>query len=346
MSSTSAYLRFSCRKLTSHPQSCIMSIMGRISLSACLLFFLLFARQTCAEQSRITVVNEWNTGFTAKFTFRLQSKVTDGWIITLTFSKPALKLQTWIGDIKSVSPDRKRYVITNKPWQKQLNAGYELSTEIVLTKPVANSPAPGGVALFQRLGAGAGGGAGGGNAGGGGGGHTGGGGGVIAKPTAPPAPGPFNYNEVLRKSILFYEAQRAGRLPATNRIPWRKSATLRDGADVGVDLSGGWFDAGDFVKFGFPMASSVTVLTWGLLKYKEAYIAAGELKSMLDCIKWPLDYFMKAHTSKFELYVQVRTRHFNFLRRVEWIASSTRELLKGISPKFGEHDICCKDYMV
>lgn len=323
-----------------------MSIMGRISLSACLLFFLLFARHTCAEQSRITVVNEWNTGFTAKFTFRLQSKVTDGWIITLTFSKPALKLQTWIGDIKSVSPDRKRYVITNKPWQKQLNAGYELSTEIVLTKPVANSPALGGVALFQRLGAGAGGGAGGGNAGGGGGGHTGGGGGVIAKPTAPPVPGPFNYNEVLRKSILFYEAQRAGRLPATNRIPWRKSATLRDGADVGVDLSGGWFDAGDFVKFGFPMASSVTVLTWGLLKYKEAYIAAGELKSMLDCIKWPLDYFMKAHTSKFELYVQVRTRHFNFLRRVEWIASSTRELLKGISPKFGEHDICCKDYMV
>ena len=146
-----------------------MSIMGRISLSACLLFFLLFARHTCAEQSRITVVNEWNTGFTAKFTFRLQSKVTDGWIITLTFSKPALKLQTWIGDIKSVSPDRKRYVITNKPWQKQLNAGYELSTEIVLTKPVANSPALGGVALFQRLGAGAGGGAGGGNAGGGGG---------------------------------------------------------------------------------------------------------------------------------------------------------------------------------
>ncbi|RMX51380.1 hypothetical protein pdam_00011347, partial [Pocillopora damicornis] len=275
------------------------------SVAACLLFFLLFARHTCAEQSRITVVNEWNTGFTAKFTFRLQSKVTDGWIITLTFSKPALKLQTWIGDIKSVSPDRKRYVITNKPWQKQLNAGYELSTEIVLTKPVANSPAPGGVALFQRLGAGAGGGAGGGNTGGGGGGHTGGGGGVIAKPTAPPAPGPFNYNEVLRKSILFYEAQRAGRLPATNRIPWRKSATLRDGADVGVDLSGGWFDAGDFVKFGFPMASSVTVLTWGLLKYKEAYIAAGELKSMLDCIKWPLDYFMKAHTSKFELYVQV-----------------------------------------
>lgn len=306
--------------------------MGNISVltASLMVCFLFCARHASTEQSRITVVNEWNTGFSAKFGFRLQSQVTNGWVITLTFSKPALKLQTWVGDIKSVSPDRKRYVIVNKPWQKQLNAGYELSTEVVLTKPVADSPAPTGVAMFQRLGPGAGGntggGGGGGNTGGGGGGHTGGGGGhtggggggqtgggggVKPRPTVPPAPGPYNYNEVLRKSILFYEAQRAGRLPATNRIPWRKSATLRDGGDVGVDLSGGWYDAGDFVKFGFPMASSVTVLTWGLLNYKDAYVAAGELKNMLDSIKWPLDYFMKAHPSKFELYVQVRTEiHF------------------------------------
>lgn len=211
--------------------------MGYISvLSAPLLCFLILARYACAEQSRTTVVNEWNTGFTAKFGFRLQSQVTNGCLITLTFSKPALKLQTWIGDIKSVSPDRRRYVITNKPWQQQLDAGYELTTDVVLTKPVADSPAPTGVAVFQRLGPGAGG-----TTGGGGGGNTGGGG-AKPTPTVPPAPGPYNYNEVLRKSILFYEAQRAGRLPATNRVPWRKSATLRDGAGTGVDLSDGWYD--------------------------------------------------------------------------------------------------------
>ena len=272
---------------------------------------LLYANHACAEQSRLTVVNEWNTGFTASFGFKLQSKVTNGWVIILTFSKPALKLQTWVGDIKSVSSDRKRYVITNKPWQKELSAGYLLKTDVVLTKAVTDSPAPSGVAVFQRLGSGAGGNTGGGGgAGGGEGGNTGGGGGgggvIQPKPTVPPAPGPYNYNEVLRKSILFYEAQRAGRLPATNRIPWRGSATLRDGAGVGVDLSGGWYDAGDFVKFGLPMAYSVTVLTWGLLRYNDAYVAAGELKNMLDCIKWPLDYFMKAHTSKYEFYAQVR----------------------------------------
>ena len=292
--------------------------MGHVSFfSASLLWFLIYAHHGCAEQSGVTVVNEWNTGFTARFGFRLQSKVTNGWVITLTFSKPALKLQTWIGDIKSKSADSKRYVITNKPWQKQLNAGYELSTEIVLTKAAPYTPAPAGVAVFQRLGPGGGGNSGGGgntgNGGNSGGGeNTGGHGGSSGgrpKPSVPPAPGPYNYNEVLRKSILFYEAQRAGRLPATNRIPWRKSATLRDGANVGVDLSGGWYDAGDFVKFGLPMAYSVTVLTWGLIKYQDAYIAAGELKNMLDCIKWPLNYFMKAHPSKYQFYAQVR-RYF------------------------------------
>lgn len=118
--------------------------MGYISVfSASFLCLLLYAHHACAEQSRLTVVNEWNTGFTASFGFKLQSQVTNGWVIILTFSKPAPKLQTRFGDIlKSVSPDRKRYVITNKPWQKQLNAGYELKTDIVLTKAVSYTPAP------------------------------------------------------------------------------------------------------------------------------------------------------------------------------------------------------------
>lgn len=34
--------------------------------------------------------------------------------------------------------------------------------------------------------------------------------------------------------------------------------------------------AGDHVKFGYPMASAVTVLAWGAVEYGDAYIAAGE----------------------------------------------------------------------
>jgi len=43
-------------------------------------------------------------------------------------------------------------------------------------------------------------------------------------------------------SILFYEAQRSGKAPLNNRIPWRGSAGLKDGCDVEKDLTGGFYD--------------------------------------------------------------------------------------------------------
>ena len=36
------------------------------------------------------------------------------------------------------------------------------------------------------------------------------------------------------------------------------------------------FSAGDFVKFGFPMASSVTMLAWGGISYQQGYSEAGK----------------------------------------------------------------------
>jgi hypothetical protein len=40
--------------------------------------------------------------------------------------------------------------------------------------------------------------------------------------------------------------------------------------------------AGDNVKFGFPMSASVTLLGWGLLKFKDAYVASEQLGEMYD----------------------------------------------------------------
>ncbi|XP_048582488.1 endoglucanase A isoform X2 [Nematostella vectensis] len=119
----------------------------------------------------------------------------------------------------------------------------------------------------------------------------------------------YDYDLVLHKSILFYEAQRSGKLPSTNRISWRGDSALGDHGDNGEDLTGGWYDAGDYVKFGFPMASSATVLAWGLVEYRDAYQAAGELDNALNSIKWATDYFIKAHTKKFEFYGQVGDGH-------------------------------------
>lgn len=44
------------------------------------------------------------------------------------------------------------------------------------------------------------------------------------------------------KSIMFYEAQRSGKLPADNRISWRGDSSLLDQGDNGEDLTGGWYD--------------------------------------------------------------------------------------------------------
>ena len=63
--------------------------------------------------------------------------------------------------------------------------------------------------------------------------------------------------------------------------------------------------AGDNVKFGFPMAASTTLLEWGLLKYKDAYKASGQLDKMYDCVRWPLEWLLKCHTGDDELYIQV-----------------------------------------
>ena len=77
------------------------------------------------------------------------------------------------------------------------------------------------------------------------------------------------------------------------------------GKDVGVDLTGGYYDAGDNVKFNFPGASAMTLLAWSGVEFADAYEKAGQLKYLYEAVKWGTDYFIKCHTKKDELYAQV-----------------------------------------
>jgi endoglucanase len=127
---------------------------------------------------------------------------------------------------------------------------------------------------------------------------------VVVPAGAAAAPA-YSYGEALQKSLLFYEAQVAGRKPAWNRVSWRGDSALRDGADVGLDLTGGWFDAGDHVKFGLPMAFTTTMLAWGAVENRAAYASSGQLTHLLNNLRVPNDYFIKAHPAPNVLYGQV-----------------------------------------
>nr|AMH40391.1 glycoside hydrolase family 9 [Sipyloidea sipylus] len=115
----------------------------------------------------------------------------------------------------------------------------------------------------------------------------------------------YDYKTVLQKSLLFYEAQRSGKLPADQKVKWRADSALNDKGRNGEDLTGGYYDAGDYVKFGFPMAFTATVLSWNILDHEKAYTKAGVLEDGRKAIKWATDYLIKCHVGDNQLYGQV-----------------------------------------
>ena len=49
--------------------------------------------------------------------------------------------------------------------------------------------------------------------------------------------------------------------------------------------SGGYYDAGDYVKFGFPLAFSLTLLSWGGLEFTAGYEDAGVMNDLEDAVR-------------------------------------------------------------
>ncbi|KAG5123841.1 hypothetical protein JHK82_030578 [Glycine max] len=119
------------------------------------------------------------------------------------------------------------------------------------------------------------------------------------------APSGFNYGDALDNSLMFFEAQRSGKLPLQQRVKWRGDSGLQDGFQQRVDLVGGYYDAGDHVKFGLPMAYSVTMLAWGAIEFNKEITDLNQMGHALWAIKWGTDYFIKAHTQPNVLWGQV-----------------------------------------
>ncbi|KMZ61213.1 hypothetical protein ZOSMA_543G00010 [Zostera marina] len=126
----------------------------------------------------------------------------------------------------------------------------------------------------------------------------------------PPTLGPQDivtkkrYSEALSVALKFFDVQKSGKL-INDMIPWRGDSALNDGKYEMLDLSKGMYDAGDHVKFGFPMAFTATVLSWAILEYHSNMILVGELINTRDALKWITDYLVNANPRKNVLYVQV-----------------------------------------
>ncbi|OWF45592.1 uncharacterized protein LOC110456820 [Mizuhopecten yessoensis] len=233
----------------------------------------------------LTNIHDWGTRFEGMFQFPIDEEVY-GWEIKVHFNYPViLHLGEHKTTIYSTSADKRTFVLVNILSQGIMHANGTLSMTITGQYNRSTSDPPiAATATFVNLI------------------HDEQ---VVASSPAAVASEKYNYAEVLEKSILFYEAQRSGKLPPTNRIPWRGDSAMNDRGQNGEDLTGGWFDAGDHIKFALPLASSVSMLAWGLVEFKDAYVGAGQLDNMYDSIRWPLEWMMKAHTGPNELYVQV-----------------------------------------
>ncbi|XP_022939675.1 endoglucanase 8-like [Cucurbita moschata] len=120
---------------------------------------------------------------------------------------------------------------------------------------------------------------------------------------SPPAAAQHDYYDALHKCILFFEGQRSGKLPPDQRLKWRHDSAIHDGASVGIDLSGGYYDAGDNIKFGFPMAFTTTMLSWSIIDFWRNM--GPELGNAVKAVKWGTDYLLKATSVPGVVFVQI-----------------------------------------
>lgn len=134
----------------------------------------------------------------------------------------------------------------------------------------------------------------------------------------------YNYAKAFQLSMYFYDANQCGPGLEGGALSWRGDCHLDDGyipltpvdssgkgtnlsaaflqnnrsvldpdGDGYVDLSGGFHDAGDHVKFGLPQSYSGSTLGWGYYEFRDAYAEIGEQEHIETILRRFNDYFIR-----------------------------------------------------
>ena len=135
-----------------------------------------------------------------------------------------------------------------------------------------------------------------------------------------------NWAKLLQYTLYFYDANMCGTdVEENNQLSWRGDCHVYDSkvpmksiddnhsgtnlpdtfikkykdildpdSDGYIDVSGGFHDAGDHVKFGLPEAYAASVVSWGYYEFRDAYEKTGQAEHAETICRYFCDYFMRS----------------------------------------------------
>ncbi|XP_070574024.1 endoglucanase E-4-like [Ptychodera flava] len=244
---------------------------------------LVFTDVSCQTfQGTVSIKARWKLLFIGAVEFDVDQRLSDGWTIYMNFTDPIDNFQIWDAELISCDESKRHYVFGNKPFNVDLPAGSKLhvvimgnanrSTNLEASAILTQEPPPVAIGELES---------------------------DLANHTT------YDYAKAMQLANLFYEIQRSGRLPTVRNIPWRYDSALYDMSEHGEDLTGGYYDAGDHLKFSLTIAFAMGLLSWGYIEFPDAYESHGMTDKLMTTIRWGTDYLMKCHTEKDEFIYQV-----------------------------------------
>jgi hypothetical protein len=133
----------------------------------------------------------------------------------------------------------------------------------------------------------------------------------------------INWAEAMQKALWFFSVNKSGPGVTCGDVEWRGNSHLDDtkiklisgdpnGVDLSaayinahrtaldpdgngtVDLSGGLYDAGHYVRFGLPTAYAATMVAWSMYEFPEAFGQTRLKPEGMALLRWFADYFIRS----------------------------------------------------